>query len=163
MNEQKITARRIAFAGVGGALVFAATFFIRIPIPATDGYLNLGDAVILLVSFILGPFAFFPAAIGSALADLVAGYAHYALPTFIIKGGVGALAGFILKKNDKRLIAFVLGEILMVLGYLLVEIFLYGVSPALASSLFNLIQGAAGVAVALILTSFTFFKKQRLK
>ena len=72
--------RKVAICGLMAAFVFVAT---QIRIPTAIGYINLGDPVILISSFILGPIAFFPAAIGSALSDLLAGYAQYIIPTFI--------------------------------------------------------------------------------
>lgn len=149
--------KRIALAGVFTALVFVMTFLIRIPIPATEGYVNLGDAVILTASFLLGPFAAIPAAIGSALADLMGGYAHYIIPTAVIKGAMGGVAGLILKKQkttSRRIIAFVLAEVIMVGGYFAFEAmpFMYGPSAALLSVPFNAIQGLAGILVALPLS-----------
>ena len=87
--------RKVAICGLMAAFVFVAT---QIRIPTAIGYINLGDPVILISSFILGPIAFFPAAIGSALSDLLAGYAQYIIPTFIIKGLMGYVAGVSLRK-----------------------------------------------------------------
>ena len=156
-NEKHMNTRLIAFAGIGAALVFVATYSVRIPLPATEGYLNLGDAVILLLSYILGPLAFFPAAVGSALGDLVAGYAQYIIPTFIIKGSMALFAGLVLKKVSgsnisliRRILAFTGAELIMVGGYFLFESlpFMYGPAAAALSVPFNLIQGAAGILVA---------------
>ena len=55
--------KKIAYAGVLAALVFVGT---ELHIPTAIGHINLGDLVILVSSYILGPFAFVPAAIGSS-------------------------------------------------------------------------------------------------
>ena len=69
------------------ALVAAATLSIRIPVPATQGYINLGDAVVIAAALVLGPrTGLIAGGIGSALADWLGGYAHWAPFTLIIKG-----------------------------------------------------------------------------
>ena len=80
-NNNRNNLKKVAYAGVLAALVFIGT---ELHIPTAIGHINLGDLVILVSSYILGPLAFFPAAIGSTLADLLAGYPQYAVATFII-------------------------------------------------------------------------------
>ena len=53
MKHQKLY--RLVLAALFAALIFVATNIIRVPIPATDGYINLGDCVVLLGAFLLGP------------------------------------------------------------------------------------------------------------
>ena len=60
-NKNKNNLKLIAYAGVLAALVFVGT---ELHIPTAIGYINLGDLVILLSSYILGPLALLPAAIG---------------------------------------------------------------------------------------------------
>ena len=157
MTDTRNRTRKIALSGILTALVFVVTYLIKIPIPATEGYVNPGDAVILISAFILGPYAAIPAAIGSALSDLLAGYAVYILPTFIIKGAMGLVAGLVLKHSagegvsfGRRLVAFTAAELIMVGGYFAFESmpFMYGVAAALVSVPFNLIQGLAGMVMA---------------
>ena len=149
------------------AFVFAGT---EIHVSTAIGYVNLGDAVILIAAYLLGPFAFFPAAIGSALGDLMAGYAQYIIPTFIIKGAMGAIAGAILLSKEgkqipiaRRIIAAVLAEIIMVGGYFAFEAlpFMYGPAAAAGSLIPNLIQAAAAIAIAIPITYVSGF--QRIK
>lgn len=43
-----------------------------------QGYVNLGDCAVLMSAWVLGPlYGGAAAGIGSALADLLSGYAHY--------------------------------------------------------------------------------------
>lgn len=146
----------VALAGVFAALIFVATAVTKIVTGV--GYFNLGDGVILTCAYLLGPIAFFPAAIGSALADLMAGYVPYIPATFVIKGAMGLLAGWIMRKDTiafpAKLIALFLAEILMVAGYFGFESlpFMYGPAVASAQLLPNSLQGVVGIAVALILT-----------
>ena len=159
--------KKIAVMGVLAALVFVMTYLIRIPIPATEGYVNLGDTVILVSSYLLGPVAPIPAAIGSALADLLAGYAHYVIPTAVIKGAMGAVAGAVIMKSKKmgfRILAFVLAEIIMVGGYFAYESmpFMYGPAVALASVPFNAVQAAVGILVALPISYVRIINKSSM-
>ena len=67
-KNRKKTLRLIAFCGITAAFVFLGT---QLRIPTAIGYINLGDAVILIASYIIGPAAFFPAAIGSVLSSAI--------------------------------------------------------------------------------------------
>ena len=93
----KLTTKIIALSGIMAAIIFVATYFLKIPMPS--GYIHLGDGFILLAATALGWPAVVSAAIGSMLADLLAGWAVYALPTFIIKGAVAAVAVIACKKK----------------------------------------------------------------
>lgn len=150
-KKRKSSLRLIAVCGILSAFVFLGT---QIRIPTSIGYMNMGDAVILTASYVIGPAAFFPAAVGSALSDLIAGYPLYIAPTFVIKGLMGLVAGFIMKHpqhNPKlfmRIAAGVVAELIMVSGYFAFEFFVYGSAPATASIPFNLIQAGAAMVIA---------------
>ncbi|MBE5780227.1 MAG: ECF transporter S component [Clostridiales bacterium] len=145
-------AKRLTYSGLFAALIMVSTAYLKFP--TTLGYIHLGDGVIFLSSAVLGPYAGLCAGVGSALADLLAGYTLYAPVTFAIKGIMGAAAGyFLLKKRPaflSKLLLLLLLEGFMVLGYLVFEAVLYGFEAALSSALFNCIQGAAGVLIGLI-------------
>ena len=150
--------QKIALSAVFAALIFCATFFIKVPMVVV-GYVNLGDCLVLSAGWLLGPvWGGAAGAIGSALADLSGGYAIYMLPTFLIKGGMAILAWLIwhLLRTKLSLLGRVLGAILaeglMVGGYLLFECISYGGAAALASVPFNLIQGAFGAVLSVLLT-----------
>jgi len=162
MSNNVTKLRKLAICGLMAAFVFVAT---QIRIPTAIGYINLGDGVILISSFILGPLAFFPAAIGSALSDLIAGYAQYIIPTFIIKGLMGLAAGAYLRKATvtvpQKILIGVIAEIIMVAGYFIFESlpFMYGVEAAAGSLFFNAIQGIAAVAIFVPVSSIPAIKK----
>lgn len=154
-KTNRVSILKITVAGVFAALVLLAT---QLKIPTGIGYANLGDGFILIASFLLGPAAFFPAAIGSGLADLIAGYPNYIAATFVIKGMMGLAAGWILKKEKvgilRRLIAFTAAEIIMIGGYYLYESlpFMYGPAAAAGSLLANAGQGGVGILIGMLLT-----------
>ena len=94
--------KQIVMAALVAALACVATMIIKIPSPL-NGYINLGDCVVLAAGWMLSPiYGFLSAGLGSALADLLSGYATYAPATFIIKGLMAIIAfyGFrLLHKN----------------------------------------------------------------
>ena len=165
-NTSKRTLWLIAVSGIFAALVFIDT---QIRFPTAIGYINFGDAVILVASYFIGPVAFFPAAIGSALSDLIAGYPMYIAPTFVIKGIMGVVAGLImLKAKGKNFASFIIrviaaaaAELIMVGGYFSFETVYYDVAAAAGSVPFNFIQAGAAAVVAIPLTYAIRIKKQK--
>ena len=161
--------KTIAVYALMSAIVMVATFAIRIPMVATDGYLNIGDGIVLFAGVAFGPAAgFIAGGIGSALADLISGYAHWMLPTFLIKGIEGALAGllFLLLKKLRihrflsAGIASLPSAAVMVAGYFFASWIMKGsAAVALTSLPGNAIQGAVGVVLALLL----LFSTSRIK
>ena len=147
-----LSTRTIAMSGVLAALVVLAT---QIRIPTAVGYANLGDGLILAGGVLLGPVAFFPAAIGSALSDLIAGYPMFILPTFLIKGVMGWMTGYFLRRKPESFrraaLVFSLAECWMIIGYFGTELILFGYEVAVAGLLPNLGQGIAGVFVGALL------------
>ena len=139
------------------AMICVATMVIKIPTPL-NGYINLGDCVILVASFTLPcGYGFLAAGIGSALADILSGYTAYAPATFIIKGLMVLVVYLVTKllksnkPNFQKILSGVLAELWMVLGYYIFEGFMYGFKPSLANIPMNLIQGVAGFVLAVIL------------
>ena len=166
MNEKKTNAKellvRLCVAGMFAALICVATMLIQIPSPL-GGYLNFGDGFILIAAWVLGPvYGFAAGGIGSALADLLTGYAHYIPGTFVIKGLIAVAAALIvrafMKKSEKLrvpgyIVGSITGEIIMVGGYYLYAAVALGKGfvVALDSVFGNVVQGALGVAVGVIL------------
>jgi uncharacterized membrane protein len=147
--------RTVAYGGMLAALILVVTRFSAIPIMNGQGYLNLGDVTILFAAALLGPAAAVPAAIGSALADVWAGYVQYAPATFIIKGLVALIAGLFLRKLNVtlpfKIFGMALAELAMAAGYLVFELFLLGPAIALFDLTFNLIQAGVCTLVAALL------------
>ena len=163
----KTTTQKIIFSSMLAALTGVSTMVIKIPSPL-NGYINLGDCIVLLSGWLLSPvYGFFAAGLGSALADLFSGYAAYAPATFLIKGLMAliAFAGFrIMYKRlgnlTARIISGTAAEIFMVLGYWVFEGFLYGFGPSAVNIPANGIQGVAGLVLGVVLTKI--FEKYRL-
>lgn len=97
--------RRLTYGGLMTALVFVATAIIpHIPVPFTEGYIHAGDSMIFITAILLGwRYGAIAGGLGSAMADVFLGYSHWALPTLIIKGVMGAIVGFMAKEvKDKK-------------------------------------------------------------
>ena len=77
--------RKIVLAALLAALTAVATMIIRIPTP-TQGYIHLGDGMVLICGILLGPgLGALAAGIGSMMADLIGGYMAWVPGTFAIK------------------------------------------------------------------------------
>lgn len=150
--------QRIVIAALLAALACLATMIIKIPSPL-NGYLNLGDCVVLLIGWMLPPrYGFLAAGLGTALADLFSGYAVYAPATFVIKGLMALTAYGVFKMmqqklgtGSSRLVSAVLAELLMMLGYYLFEGCIYGLGAAAVNIPANGVQGTAGIVFGIIL------------
>ncbi|MCP5455133.1 MAG: ECF transporter S component [Thermotogae bacterium] len=93
----------VIYSGLMIALVFIGTFLIKIPVPMTQGYIHPGDSMIFVAGILFGwKTGMLAGGIGSAMADLVGGYAVYAFPTLIIKGIMGLIVGFISEETRKN-------------------------------------------------------------
>lgn len=156
MNNTKV--KKLVFAALFAALACAATF-IHIPVPSmTNGYVNLGDCFVLLAGFCLGPvYGGLAGGIGSALTDLLGGYFHYVPATLIIKFLMALAAALITKALKKRVsspfsytVAAVVGELIMIGGYFLYELCLYG-AAAVGSIPGNAVQAVAGLVSSVII------------
>ena len=74
---------------------------IQILIPATGGYINVGDVIIFTSAILFGPMVgALAGGIGSAVADILFGYPAFAPYTFVIKGLEGFVAGYISRDGN---------------------------------------------------------------
>ena len=152
MNRQKL--RRMVQGALLAAIVAVMTMLIKLPVPATGGYVHPGDGAIYLAAYLMGAWAAIPAAVGSALADLLGGYAVYALPTALIKGAMGWAAGRMIaeKRMLRNALVFAGCELMMAGGYFAFEWAMYGAGAAVGAVGPNLIQGAVGVVLGVCMT-----------
>lgn len=164
------------------ALTCVSTFIIKIPTP-TFGYIHPGDGFVLLCGLLLGPgWGALCAGLGSMLADLFGGYLIYAPATFLIKACSAFLCATLYgkltkhKATSKTAIAVTvqriplavgafIGELFMILGYFVFEIFYLGISTgalsgtslyagvgaALSGVPFNLVQAVFGIILVFVL------------
>lgn len=161
---------KLVLASVFAALCCVATMLIHIPIPATNGYVNLGDCVVLLGALMLGPlYGMAAGGIGSMLADLLLGYAAYAPGTLVIKGLMALCAALVFRalRGKSRFavtVGALTGELIMVIGYFAFESTVLGYGLAAAASIpANAIQGVGGMLAGVVayhaLSAVPYIKK----
>lgn len=170
MKNEYLGVRAVVLCALFSALVTVMTLIIRVPVPATKGYFNLGDALIFITAALLGPgIGAVAGGLGSSLADIIGGYALYAPWTFFIKGIEGFMAGFLVfwinpyvrEKEGAQFIAFyvpflaisfAIAALWMVTGYFIAQNIMFGFRVALVEVPINLLQGGISALIALIIT-----------
>ena len=149
--------KTLVLTAVVAAMAGAATLAVQIPSPP-GGYRNLGDAVVLLGAYLLGPgWGAAAGAVGPALADLMT-YPAYVPATLLIKAVMGLAAGTLYSRLRTRgwgaLVCGIVGEIPMVAGYWLYDALLVGSLAGSAAGVpANLVQAVFGVAVSTLLAT----------
>ena len=149
--------KKLVLAALFAALAYCATLIIHIPSPI-GGYLNLGDCIVLLAGWLLGPaYGAAAAGLGSALADLTLGYTSYIPGTFVIKALMAVVAYYAAKAVPgktvvKSVVSGVLAEVVMVGGYFCFEAVILGYGlGAVAGVASNLMQALAGIVCAVLI------------
>lgn len=158
MNSKVVS--KIVLTALFAALAYVATSIIRVPTVGTQGYVNIGDSIVLLSAWLIGGvYGALAAGIGSALADLLAQYVTYVPGTFIIKFLMAFVAYLIFtalkKTNINKVVAYivsgVVAELIMVFGYFLYESTILGYGLAAAASIpSNFIQAGTCLVIGYI-------------
>lgn len=155
---------KIVLIALMTAMVCISTMFISVPVPATNGYIHLGDSMIFFGVLLLGwKWGAVASGVGSALADLLLGYAHYVPITLVVKYlmavAMGVFIDYAIKKGAKdkmikvaELFGMVIGGVVMILGYYLAASFMIGnfITPIAAIPM-NIVQFGVGMVLATIL------------
>ena len=144
----------IAIASVMSAIVCVSTYLLQIPIPATQGYFNIGDAMVFTSALVFGPIiGGFSGGVGSALSDMLGGYGGYAPMTLVVKGIEGALAGIISngKNSNRDILGVIVGGAEMITGYFLIETVILGYE-GLVEIPFNFLQILVGGIISVPLS-----------
>ena len=151
----KLHPRTVALIAILSAVTVVFTLAVRIPFAPTRGYFTLADVGVYFAGFAFGPLiGFAVGGLGTGLADILGGYAHFAIWSFLIHGLQGLVAGLLGYRRGMvgMLAGWIAGAVVMVAGYFVVEYFLYGLGPALAEAgTVNLPQVLIGGLVGLVL------------
>ena len=114
----------LVVASLISALITLSILIFKVPTAFNNGYIHIGDVFVYMAGALLPwNYAFFAAAIGAGLADILSGGIIWLIPTIIIKG---IITLFFTSKNrniinKRNIIALLLSAIFGVLGY-----YLYG-------------------------------------
>lgn len=152
-----LTTRDITLVGVMAALVFAGTYFFKIPAPLTMGYTHLGDCMIFLTVYLFGwKRGALAGAIGATLSDVLGGFVVWIVPTFFIKLLMAILAGILFDKLVSKgkyffLLTFTLGGILQIVLYTLAKISYFGLPTALGGVPGLTMQTLCGIVIASVI------------
>jgi uncharacterized membrane protein len=130
------------------ALTAVFTLLVRVPTPAR-GYVNLSDVAITFAALAFGPWVgMVSGGLGTALADLLGGYAPFAPLSLVAHGLQGLVIGLLSRGRHSlpvMVLAWLAGAIVMVSCYLLGEgLFLTGWPAALAEVPLNAFQALVG-------------------
>lgn len=163
LKRETVDARLLALTGLFAALGCVGTMVLQVPSPS-GGYMNLGDAVVILGAWLLGPvYGAIAGGVGPAMADLLSGYAVYVPATLVIKAVMALTAAGLYRALKKRglVLCAAAAEVLMVLGYWLFDALLAAASGGGALGLCltasaagipsNLVQGVFGAAASTLL------------
>lgn len=148
-----LNAKTIALIAVLTAITTVLTLIVRIPFAPTRGYITLADVGVYFASFALGPVVgAIAGGVGTGLADAIAGYPQWMVLSCIIHGLQGLLAGLIARRKDKigfMILGWAVGAVIMLGGYFLAELALYGVGAAASELLGNAFQNIAGGVIGI--------------
>lgn len=153
----RLTTRDITIVGVMAALVFAGTYFFKIPAPLTMGYTHLGDCMIFLTVYLFGwKRGALAGAIGGTLSDVLGGFVVWIVPTFFIKMLMAMVAGILFDKLVSKgkyffLLTFTLGGMLQIVLYALTDVLYFGLPAALGGVWGLTVQSSCGVVIACVI------------
>lgn len=159
MNKRKLF--KLCLSALFAAVICVSVVAIPVPLPG-NGYFNLGDCFVIISALCLGPvWGGLAGSVGAALSDVVLGFGFYAPATFVIKWLMAVVVCLVYKAVTKshsmRLLGLMfsslLAELVMVGGYFVFEIFLFGLNVAAVDIIGNLIQGGCSIVAAVLIYS----------
>jgi uncharacterized membrane protein len=150
--KRSLTPAIIGLLAVLIALVAVLTLLVRVPTPAR-GYVNLSDAAITFAGLAFGPWVgAIAGGAGTAIADMLGGFAPYAPISLVAHGVQGFLIGLIgggRRDLPRIIVAWLAGAIAMVTGYLLGGALYVGLPTALLEVPLNVMQTVVGAIVGI--------------
>lgn len=150
--SRPIDIRRITLSALMAALIFVLTAVPRIPIPATGGYVHLGDAGVTFAAAAFGPWVAMAAGgLGTGLADLL-GFPQWAPFSLIVHGLQGLLMGTIFRRRLNAVtvvLASVVSILIVVGGYFAAGLILESPAVAALEVIPNTLQALSGSVVGL--------------
>ncbi len=154
MKQQNVSPTFIGVSALMIALTTVFTLLVRVPVPATGGYINLSNVAITFAALTFGPLVgFLAGGVGAGLADILGGYAQFAPLTLVAHGVEGFIIGYIghRKGLTHMALGWLLGSAFMVAAYLIGEATVMGLGWAAAAQEVpgNLTQVLAGGVVGI--------------
>lgn len=153
MMHQKFNTQRLTSLSVIIALNVVLSYIIRIPVPATNGFVNLVEAGIFIAAIRGGARqGMIVGGLSGLLLDFLAGYPQWMIFSLVIHGVEGLIVGYFGYQNNRmnQIVGLILGSVVMIIGYLIAGAFLYTWASGLASIIGNVAQSLMGLIVALL-------------
>lgn len=139
------------------AITFVGIYAVKIPSP--HGYSHMGDCMIFLSVLLLGTRkGALAGGIGAALSDLLGGYMHWIVPTFVIKYIMAFVMGMFIDKIMPEsklnwLIGSVVGGIVQIFLYTAVKVVMFDWAYAITSVPGLTSQTITGVVLGAVLVT----------
>ncbi|MBQ9015127.1 MAG: ECF transporter S component [Firmicutes bacterium] len=148
-------------------IIMVAILLLRVPIPFTQGYVNLSDAMVFMAVIILGwKYGAVAAGLGSMLGDLLSGFAMWAPWSLGIKAVMAIIFGLIIQSVAARkavsgraflsveIVGMVIAGLFMAAAYFAAEGIMYGNWPVAALGIpWNIAQFVVGTILAVALNA----------
>lgn len=151
MKTMKV--RTLSIAALLMAMVTVVTMYIAFPI--FQGYLNLGDVMVMGMAVLLPLPMVWLAGIASMFADLLLGYGVYAPFTLFIKAIEALIIGYWVYKNRGKEVPFwvyLMGGMWMAFAYGITDIIIaQNIGIFFTSFAYNTLQGVVCAIIAFIL------------
>lgn len=159
--RNKKTIFKITNTGIFATIILLSTMLIKFSTGLGEGYIHFGDCFIYLSACVLPfPYCLVASAIGGALADILGGYAVWAIPTAIIKVLIALPFVYMCRKNKtpkilniKIALMTIVSGVISMLGYFVAECVLYSVASATLSIIGNTIQAVASGILFIIIST----------
>lgn len=150
MKKDSRVGLKVALVAIMTAITVVFTLFVRVP--TTKGYFNLCDVAIYFCAFSFNPLvAFISAGVGTALADMISGYAQWAPISFIVHGAEGLIVALLLRRNRnavRKILASTIGVVIVAGGYFLIGgAVLTGFTTASIEVPMNIVQASVGAVI----------------
>ena len=157
--QNKKSLLKTTYTAIFTAIIMLCTMLIKFSTGLGEGYIHFGDCFIYLSACVLPfPYCLVASAIGGALADILGGYAVWAIPTAIIKVLIALPIMIISKKNQapkmlniKVALMTIVSGVISIVGYFVAECVLYSVESATLSILGNTIQAVASGIIFIVI------------
>lgn len=173
-SKSNFSTKDLTLYGLFIALVYVATRFINIPGPTPGGLFHLGNVMAFTIAIVFGKRAgAISGGFGMALFDLTSPYAVWTPFTLVIRLAMGYVIGLLANKDESSklksilfsFIGILIATVIMITGYYIAEIILYGNIYAPLQSVYgNFMQCVVGTVLGLPLSISlkTAFKNRKI-
>lgn len=165
VSKTQIKVRDLIYMALMSSIVLLGTSLITIP--SYNGVIHIGDSIIFISVILLGKKkGAISSALGMFLFDILHGYTYWAPFTFIIKGSMVLIAGWIIERGDNKStlkydFAFLMSGVFMIGAYFLsgalIKMLFLGEGITFMNALIvssydipgNILQVVVGIVIAL--------------